>query len=94
MKFRYSNQAFPAIPIVDIRLGVPRAALSVGPLRAYVDTGADATIVPAHHLRSLEMSISTKKHLRSPWGERRRVAIYRLDVGIGNMRLPSIEIVR
>lgn len=93
MKFQYSTEEFPAIPTLDLRLGAPYGALSIGPLRAYVDTGADATVVPISYLGPLRESISDTKNMRSSWGERREVPIYLLDVGIGDLRFPFIEIV-
>ncbi len=93
MKFPYNDDYFPSAPSAEIRLGLPQRSLSVGPLRALVDTGADACIVPRRYVRSLRPKVHDRKFLRSQWGERRPVDTYWLDVGIGDMRLPLIEIV-
>ncbi len=93
MKFPYNPVYFPPAPYVEIRLGTADESLRVGPLPAFIDSGADATIIPLHHLVSLEIEVDDRRFLRSQWGERRTVDIYRLDLGIGDFRLPAVEIV-
>lgn len=93
MKFSYDIEYFPPAPRAEIRLGVPDESLVVGPLRALVDTGADVSIVPIHYIEPLNVQVDNRKHLRSQWGERRQVDTYLLDVGIGDMRLPVVEII-
>ncbi len=46
MKAAYLSQYFPAFPSLPVRLGYPGEDLSLGPLDALVDTGADGTLVP------------------------------------------------
>lgn len=93
MKFIYNSTYFPPAPHVEIRFGVPDESLKVGPLLAFVDSGADGTLVPAHYIRALQLEIYDNKVILSHLGDRRMVATYRLDVGIGDIRLPSIEVV-
>ena len=93
MKVPYDSSYAPPAPRIEIRLGVPDEAFRSRPLTALVDTGADATIVPAQHIELLGVQIDNRKVLRSPWGERYPVNVYLLDVGIGDLRLPLIEIV-
>jgi predicted aspartyl protease len=78
---------------MEVQFALPDSSYAVGPLMAFVDSGADATIVPAHHLRSLPIQVDDRKYLRSAWGERRIVDVYYIDVVIGAMRLPVIEVV-
>jgi predicted aspartyl protease len=93
MKFSYNETYFPAAPQAEILLGLLDESLSIGPLIAFVDSGADATIVPVRHLHSLAVQAVETRFLRSQWGERRPVDVYWLDVGIAGLRLPAIEIV-
>ncbi len=93
MKLAYDTDYFPPAPSVEIRLGAPNESLNIGPLRAFVDTGSDTLLVPYGHLESLGAQIDNRKTLRSQWGERRTVDVYLLDVGIGDIRLPLIEVV-
>jgi predicted aspartyl protease len=89
----YDQQVYPPAPLIDVRFGRPGESLSVGPLRAFVDTGADASVAPSRHIESLNVRVALEASLRSPWGEPRGVRIYRLDLGIGALRLPSVEVV-
>ena len=81
MKITYNHAYMPPAPTVEITLGIPTEALTVGPLPAFVDTGADATIVPYRHLRPLQLQTDDRKYMRSQWGESRVVDIYFLGSG-------------
>ena len=93
MKFPYDANYFQPAPFIDIHFGPPERSLIVGPLSAFVDSVADATIVPLRQIRLLQTQADDRKYLRSQWGERRTVDIYFVDVGIGDVRLPLVEIV-
>ena len=93
MKFSYTYAYHPPAPIVEIRLGAPEGALRIGPLQAFVATGADMCLVPFQYIEPLELQIDDRKFLRSQWGERRPVDIYVLDIGIGDLRLATIEVI-
>ena len=62
-------------------------------LRAFVDSGADATLVQRSLLEGIQATFADDAHLRSQWGERRRVRLYVVDVKIGDWVLPSITVV-
>jgi predicted aspartyl protease len=93
VKFSYDTDYEPPAPSLEIQLALPGRSFSPGPYTAFVDSGADATLIPAHYLHGLPIQVDDRKFLRSAWGERRIVDIYYLDVGIGSLRLPVIEIV-
>lgn len=93
MKFAFDNAYYPPAPSVEVELGAPDEAFRAGPLKALVDTGADATIIPFEIIQPLGLQIDDRKILRSQWGENRRVDIYLMDVGIGGMRFPLVEII-
>jgi hypothetical protein len=42
VRFSYATHYFPLVPFVEIHLGVLEESLKVGPLLAFIDTGADA----------------------------------------------------
>jgi hypothetical protein len=79
--------------MVEIRLALPDESFTVGPLKAFVDTGADASIVPLRYLGPLDPKIGDSKFLRSPRGDQMAVFTYVLDVGVAGLRLPSIQVV-
>jgi predicted aspartyl protease len=93
VKYIYDIAYSPPAPVLEIYLGAPEQVLTIGPLRALVDTGADATIVPSRHIRPLGLQVDNRKYLRTQFGERIKVDVYLLDVGIGPILLPLIEIV-
>ena len=94
MKFAYdTHRYFPPAPHVEIRLGLPDASLAAGPLPAFVDTGADVSLVPVRYIDQLGAEAENQQYLRSQWGERRKVDVYVLDIGIGDARLPAIKVV-
>ena len=94
MKYRYDPSYYPAIPAIEIWLAVPEQTMTVGPLTAIVDTGADGTLVPMQIVRRLPSLLALdRKTLRSQWGEPRVVRTCWVDVGIAGVRLPAIEIV-
>ncbi|HET7089983.1 MAG TPA: retroviral-like aspartic protease family protein [Anaerolineae bacterium] len=93
MRFSYDTNYFPPAPSVEISLGIPNESLAVGPLRAVVDTGADVLLVPLRYIGPLGAQIDNRKTLRSQWGEPRKVDVYVLDVGIGDLRFPVIEVI-
>lgn len=92
MKYTYASHYFPPAPFVEISLGVRDESLKVGSLSAFVDTGADASLIPIRYIRELSILAVGHKFLRSQWGERRSVKIYRVDIGIAGVRLPAIEV--
>jgi len=93
MKTRYDSGYAPPAPCLGIRLAAPDEPFRSQELKALVDTGADATIVPAQYVEPLGVQIDNRKLLRSPWGGRQVVDVYLLDIEIGGQRLPMIEIV-
>jgi hypothetical protein len=71
MIFAYSSGYFPPAPIIDISLGAPAQELALGPITAFVDTGADITLIPARYINQLALPVDDHRFLRSQWGERR-----------------------
>ncbi|MCI0576611.1 MAG: retroviral-like aspartic protease family protein [Chloroflexi bacterium] len=93
MKYPYNQDYFPPAPSVPVRFGRPGESLAIGPLNAFIDTGADATIVPVRFIAPLGLQVDARKYLRSQWGERRKVYTYFVDLEIAESRLPMIEII-
>lgn len=94
MKFNYDPSYRPPVPVVEIRIGAPEEAFTVGPLLAIVDTGADGTLIPVQLIRQLSsLPAVNRKTLRSQWGEARVVRTYWVDLEVAGIRLPAIEII-
>jgi predicted aspartyl protease len=83
----------PPMPAFEIRLGYPEESLRLGPLVAIVDTGADGTLVPQTWLDEINAPLVDEVRLCSHWGEWRVGRVFAVDLGIGALRLPGIEVV-
>ncbi len=81
------------IPALEIRLGYPEESLRYGPIMAIVDTGADGTLLPQRWLNEINAPLVDEVSLRSHWGESRIARVYSVDLGIGELRLPGVEVV-
>jgi predicted aspartyl protease len=88
----YLKSYTPPTPALEITLRLPESH-SLEPIKALIDTGADATIVPMHIIQQLGPQSIETAYLRSPWGERRAVELYILDVQTDNVTVPGVEIV-
>ena len=94
MKTPYNHDYTPPAPVVEIWLAAPGKALAVGPIEAFIDSGADVTLIPRRYLRPLHLKALRRKTLRSLWGEHRPVDVYIVEIGIGeSLRLPWVEAV-
>ena len=83
----------PPMPAFEIRLGYPAESLQIGPLVAIVDTGADGTLVPQIWLDEINAPLVDEVRLRSHWGEWRVARVFAVDLSIGTLRLPGVEVV-
>jgi predicted aspartyl protease len=92
VKARYDSSYVPAAPVLDVRLAAPGERFTLGPSRALLDTGADACVIPSRVLETIGLQIDSEQYLTGLGGERRRVDVYILDIGIGSLRLPGVEV--
>lgn len=93
MNYRYSRNYFPPAPVIDIALITAAESLRVGPLSALIDSGADGTIIPINYLNEIHAPPTEEMVIRSQWGESQSVMMYLVDVQIGGLTLPGIEVV-
>jgi predicted aspartyl protease len=89
----YSNDYFPAAPVVEIRLGAPGAEVTLGPIESLVDTGADATLIPMSYLNQVGARKVDRASVRSHWGERRPVSIYSVALEVDGQRFSAMWVV-
>ena len=92
MSHPYLTTYYPPMPALQVRLGYPEKALTLGPLEAIVDTGADGTLVPQSLIDELEAPFVDDVRVRSHWGEWRNMQLFTVDVGIESLRLPAVEV--
>lgn len=84
--FNYDSNTYdPSAPIIEVVVRNPRTGKETLPIRALVDTGADATFIPMTYLRQLRMPIKSKGTIRSHWGEPRSINVYLVYLVIRNV---------
>lgn len=93
MKLQYSHDYYPPAPTAEVTFIMAAKSLRVGPFLALVDSGADGTIVPIAYLDEIQALPTVEMTVRSQWGEGRRVLLYLVDVQIGEIVLPGVEVV-
>ncbi|MBL7064620.1 MAG: hypothetical protein ISS49_10525 [Anaerolineae bacterium] len=93
MIHHYAKTWYPPMPVLEIWLGYPEESLSLGPYIAIVDTAADGTIIPIGLIERLEAPFVDDVRLRSQWGEWHRARMFTVDIGVGSLCLPAIEVV-
>jgi predicted aspartyl protease len=57
-----------------------------------VDTGADGTLVPQSLVDEIGAPFVDDVRVRSHWGEWRNMQLFTVDIGIGGLRLPAVEV--
>lgn len=90
--FDYSRDYEPPAPVVKLILH-NRKGKSSEPLVAFVDSGADATIVPRTILKNIKATVSRQGTIRSQWGEPRLISLYLVDIQIGDIEIVAVEVV-
>ena len=93
MKFAYNSVYWPPFPTIRIILRNEDSAFQTGSVDALIDSGADASLVPLSLLREIQAHTFEATHIRSHWGERRRVHLYRIDIKIDGITLPGVTVV-
>ncbi len=92
MSYPYLDAYYPPMPALELYLGYPEEASTLGPLTAIVDTGADGTLVPQSLIDEIGAPFVDDVRVRSHWGEWRNMQLFTVDIGIGTLRLPAVEV--
>lgn len=93
MPHRYRVEYSPPFPVLPVALFHPESGAGTGEIPALVDTGADATLVPARYLAAVQAEELYSTSVRSHWGESRLARIYLIDMEVAGLRLPGVEVV-
>jgi predicted aspartyl protease len=93
MTFPYDRDYSPPAPALPIELAYPGESPRVGPVRAFVDTGADGSFIPTSYLETLDVPILYPTRVRLMFGPPYAVNVYRVDVLVAGVRLPAVEVV-
>lgn len=90
--YEYDSSYFPAAPLFDIRIGPP-GGIAKADLRVFLDTGADATIVPLSLLRQLRAPKMDRVVMRSAWGELIPSDLYAVTVQVADLVIAAAWVV-
>lgn len=88
----FSNAYFPPMPVMDVWIATPTDQNWIGPFTAIIDTGADFTLVPLSLLLPLNPPVVRPATLSSQWQEEHSVYVYEIDLRLGDLTLPVIDI--
>jgi predicted aspartyl protease len=91
-QFPFDTSYDPAMPVCEVTISVSSTGRRSN-RAGIIDTGADATLIPAHILHELGARRAFETGLRSQWGERRTVFLYLVDIQIEEVTLPGIYVV-
>ncbi|CUS04532.2 protein of unknown function [Candidatus Promineifilum breve] len=90
--FNYDTSYNPSIPSVDLEIGPALGEMAME-LKAVVDSGADASLVPIHYLQQLGARRSRKAWMRGTTGERVLVDLYAVAIRIGPYQQGLLDVV-
>ncbi|MCB0064711.1 MAG: hypothetical protein KDE19_21455 [Caldilineaceae bacterium] len=81
-QFAYSRSYVPPAPVIEVllRSGENKSA----PLPAFLDSGADGTIVPANILRQIGARYADQRQLFGTTGAGQIVRLHHIQIQIGN----------
>lgn len=93
MKLSYRMDFRPPIPALAVRLYSPVTDKFADPAPALVDTGSDATMIPLRYLLAIGAQETAPGWLVTVTGERQAVALYFVDIYLGQEVAPGIRVV-
>jgi predicted aspartyl protease len=89
----YLTAYTPAAPVAVIQIAGPGVDDWIEIIDAFIDSGADATIVPEKVLNQVSASVWDQAWLSSQWGEQRQVFRYEIDLKIAGRVFPGMVVV-
>jgi hypothetical protein len=92
-QFLFSQQRFPSMPVLQVVFVSSEVDLQTASLTATIDTGADASFVPLALLEEILAQVGKSIYASSLWGERQEFSSFVVDVRIGNLTFPGVQVV-
>ncbi len=89
----YTDNYYPPAPVIPLEIAGPEMSDWIQIDEAFVDSGADWTIIPASLLERIAAVGRDRAWLRSQWGEARLVRRYDIDLRIADRTFPSLLVV-
>jgi hypothetical protein len=92
LSFDYSDTSYPPTPTMEVMLATAEEGFASPVVTAIIDTGADASFAPTPLLESIRAPLGKPLQARSLWGELQAFPTCIVDVRIGNLTYPAIEV--
>jgi hypothetical protein len=89
---QYQTDIYPPYPEIGIEVTLPTQTDWRGPFPAFVDTGADMTIIPEYLLVSFTFLPIRSATLFTQWERGPSVHIVRVDIRLAGLIFPGVEI--
>jgi hypothetical protein len=90
--FDYDRSYFPPFPVMEMVV----TAVATGkkqPLTGLIDSGSDATQIPKRALQNIGAREMDKRWVRDLYGIRHPASIYIVQLEVGDLILPGIEVI-
>jgi len=94
MKTPFSKAYIPPAPVLNVALALRAESPKIHDVTAFVDTGADTTMVPTAMIEKLDAPYQYSTRMRAFVSDSLRpVSIHRLDILIDGIRYPAIDVI-
>lgn len=90
--YDYDHGYVPSMPTIEVAIG-PAMAAPLITLRAIVDTGADATMIPEQHLQQIQADRCDQAWIRAVTDQRVKVDLYSISMQFGAFDQNYLEVV-
>jgi len=90
--YEYDPDYIPAMPVVKVMIGRAQLAPTL-PIRAIIDSGADATMIPISYLKQIGARKGKQVIVRSYLGKRDPVTSYVISLQFANFAHTQLSVV-
>ncbi len=90
--YDYNFDHIPSAPFAEIEVSTLRSSQSLY-LNAFIDSGADGSMLPKHLLNQLKAPRVDTRVLRTVTGIRTQVSLYRVAIRLGPYRMENVRVV-
>jgi hypothetical protein len=92
LSYEYDRSYWPAFPVLELTITGAEIELQ-RTVQGLIDSGSDATQIPASMLRSIGARETDQRWVRDLSGIRYPVEMYTVQIAIGSLVLPGMEVV-
>jgi predicted aspartyl protease len=93
LSFDYDRTYFPAFPVVEMSVVATASGGQKQAVVGLIDSGSDATQIPQQILLAIGAREIDRRWVRDLYGIRHPAPIYGVQIEIGDLLLPGIEVI-